>query len=198
MKTPVFFSKINSGRASLFAALLALTLALPAGATTYYSVGSLNPSVTTSWTNSAGVNPGNFTTAGDVFEILPVHIMTNASPAWVVTGAVVVDAGGSLVGNQTPGMTMGLLTNYGTIRLTYSTVARTLTLNGNLDNRGTITTSATAANTIRFSANATWTGNGNVGGSRIQLTVDAGVTLDITGLTNSLTLSGAGTGQVST
>jgi hypothetical protein len=48
MKSPLFSFKTNTGRASRLAALLALTLALSAMATTYCSVGNVTPSLTTS------------------------------------------------------------------------------------------------------------------------------------------------------
>src|SRR5438874_9122589 len=73
-------------------------------ATTYYSQGSLNPALTTSWNTvraGGGSSPANFT-AGDTFVIQSAHTMATAS-AWTVSGAsakIQIESGGILTANN--------------------------------------------------------------------------------------------------
>ncbi|KAF0237561.1 MAG: hypothetical protein FD181_1799 [Prolixibacteraceae bacterium] len=65
---------------------------------TYYSRGNLAPNLTTSWavnTDGSGSQPGNFTTAGDIFIVQNGHSMA-MSANWAVTGNVVINNGGTL------------------------------------------------------------------------------------------------------
>lgn len=167
------------------AALFAFTLS--AGATTYYSKGNLGAAGVTNWSSTmdgTGAGPADFTSTTDTFVIQSGNTMT--SPGWTCAGAVQIDSGGVLVlggGNAT----LGSLLNNGTVTLATGVNSRTLNLKGNLVNNGTINSGTTGANqTIKLSANASWNGSGNVTGGRVQLVVDSGVTLDISGVTTGI------------
>ncbi len=65
---------------------------------TYYSRGSFAPNLTSSWRTNpdgSGSQPGNFTTAGDIFTIQNGHSMS-MSANWSVTGNVAINNGGTL------------------------------------------------------------------------------------------------------
>jgi len=65
---------------------------------TYYSTNTgVSPSATTSWTNSLGANPVNFT-GGDNFIIQSGHTLTAVTPGWTVSGGamVTINSGGKL------------------------------------------------------------------------------------------------------
>ena len=64
---------------------------------TYYSVGTgLSPSTTSSWTNSLGASPANFT-SGDTFIIQNGHSLTPPG-SWTVSGGatLIINSGGTL------------------------------------------------------------------------------------------------------
>jgi hypothetical protein len=68
-----------------------------AAANIYYSVGTgISPSTLTSWTNSAGASPANFTT-GDTFIIQNGHSLTPPG-SWTVSGGatLIINSGGTL------------------------------------------------------------------------------------------------------
>src|SRR5213075_522719 len=88
------------GGTDLFAGTLS-----PTFVNTYFSQGSLDPTLTTSWNSlpgGGGVNPPNFT-SGDVFTIQNGHNMTNTAGAWAISGSgsqLIITTGGTLTANN--------------------------------------------------------------------------------------------------
>lgn len=178
------------------ASLLA-TVPSAAFATAYYSQDSVAPNTLTNWNtdpSGTGTSPADFTTAGDKFIVQTGHQM-DTSAAWTVAGTVETQSGGTLR-LSAASATIGGLTNNGTVSLNVGSNNRTLTLKGNLANNGTINALNSGASvTLRFSDDSVWTGSGNIGSgsSKIQLVVDTGATLDISGLSGSLLFRSGGT-----
>jgi hypothetical protein len=179
---------------SFFALIAGLCLALfaPAQAvhaqTAYVSIasGALN--------NSANWSPAGVPGSLDTIEIVGGYIITNTASAASV-GAVTIDSGGTFALNAS--MTAGAVTNNGTLNLNANTTGRTLTLNGNFVNNGSITTSSTSgADVIAFgntSQTSLWLGSGDMSGAKSGFAVNAGATLDISGLATGIKFKSSGT-----
>ena len=160
----------------LCAVLLILSLAT-SQATTYFSKGATgDPTLLTSWTNSANANPANFT-SGDTFVILngANFAIPTVTSNWVVnattagTAATVqINSGGTLTFTIPTGTNEKLL------------------LGGNFVQNGTVAATATSSTaTIEFTSNGSWTGSGDISGVKANVLVDSGVTLDVSGMSNA-------------
>ena len=147
-----------------------------------------DPTLTTSWTNSAGTPPSDFV-HGDTFTIQTGHKYTIAAgTTWTVNASsggtaatVQINSGGTLAFNNTSG--------------------DGLALGGNLVRSGVITNlSASGGVTISFTSNGSWNGSGDVslGGStaKISITVNSGVTLDATPMTGGFKLGSSNTKNI--
>ena len=164
--------------------LALFTTAPSARATAYVSNGSGLWATTTLWTPNG--TPG----AADSVRIQTGNIVTNATASQAV-GVVTIDAGGTFkVGAAT---TAGFVTNNGTLTIGTGTSARTLTLTNNLVNNGTINGDTSQQNIIAFGGSSRWLGSGDISGGKIQLSVTAAKTLDISGLTTPLKFKITGT-----
>src|SRR5207247_7616662 len=86
------------------AVLLAVSVGSAWATTTYYSQGSVDPTVNTNWNSiraGGGSTPANFT-SGDVFVIQNGHSM-GTTPAWSVSGTgakIQIESGGTLTANS--------------------------------------------------------------------------------------------------
>ena len=161
-------SCVQNSTSTLFALLLfTLALAASAHATAYVSNASGTWATTTIWT------PNGTPTASDSATILSTHTVTIAANA--TAGSITINSGGTLsIGNDAN--------------------ARTLTVAGSFTNNGTITTGNTGGgHKIIFSANGAWLGSGDVSACKVGVTVNSGVTLDISGLTTALKFKSTGT-----
>lgn len=87
-------------------------------ATTYYSQGSLDPTLTSSWNSNrlgGGTTPANFT-SGDTFVIQNSHNMSNTT-AWAVSGTgnkIQIENGGTLTAGALVSCTVFQIDNGGT------------------------------------------------------------------------------------
>ena len=154
------------------------------GAGTQYrsiAAGNLNSPATweasndgTTWTTMfGGITPGASFNGNLVTVQSPDTVILNAN---VTVGGLTINSGGTLQ-NQT-------------------VTSRTLTIAGNFANNGTIGFAGDSSpNTLLdFSANGSWTGSGDMSLAKTRVTVDTGVTLDISGLTTGIKFkSGSGT-----
>jgi len=172
---------------SIFLALLLFSLAFvsSARATAYVSANTGNWSVTTSW------NPNGTPGVGDSVRIQNGNIVTNDT-AGLSVDSVTIDAGGTFTLGASA--TVGWMLNNGTLKIGNNTSARTLSFAGSFTNHATITTaSTTPSDAITFTANGFWVGSGDISGVKAGVNVNAGVTLDLTGITNALIFKSAGT-----
>jgi autotransporter-associated beta strand protein len=106
-KSPLSFSSYReafaAGRVSAGLSARALS-PLPMAGATWFSQGSLDPGLLTSWNSlpgGGGINPPNFT-SGDIFEIQNTHNMSTTG-AWTVSGTggtIQIDNGGTLTANN--------------------------------------------------------------------------------------------------
>ena len=180
----------------LLAALVLCALALvppAAHATTYYSPTSgtaVDPTATANWwtgTGGTGSHPANFT-SGDTFVIQ--NNCTNQVPdttTWTVNGTA--------NGTATVQINSG-----GTLRLgAASGTSGTLLLSGNFVKNGTLlsTTGFNSGGVIKFTSDSgtsfTWTGSGDISGDKINVTVNAGVTLDASSMSSEFKFNGGTT-----
>ena len=170
----------------LLLAVLALGLFVSqsAHATTYYSPTSgtaVDPTSTNNWwtgTGGTGSHPANFT-SGDTFVIQ--NNCTNQVPdttTWTVNGT----ANGTATVQINSGGCLRLGAPSGT--------SGTLQLSGNFVKNGNLlsTTGFNSGGSIFFNSTSgtsfTWTGSGDISGDKINVTVNAGVMLDASGMTN--------------
>ena len=164
---------------------LALLAFIPqAEATAYVSNNTGLWSTTTIWTPNG--TPG----AADTVKIQTGNIVTN-STASLTVGVVTIDAGGTLAINANT--TVGTVTNNGTLTIGVGTAARTLTLTANFVNNGAINGNTSFLEQITFGGSSLWLGSGDISGGKIQVTVTAAKTLDISGLTSPLKFKTTGT-----
>jgi len=183
------------GYLSVLFVLLLLALAPAARATTYFSNGPTgDPTVTTSWTNGAGANPANFTTAGDTFVVLGVSTYTMAA-AWSVAGNLQTDSGGTLAMSTSAtafDLSVNALTNNGTFKGPTAANCK-LNITNSLANGGSFTlgNSGFSLNII-FTGNSTWTGSGDISGPKTSVTVNSGKTLDISNLSTGIKFRSGG------
>jgi hypothetical protein len=92
-------------------------------ATDYYSQGNLTVNLTTSWKDSNGFYPPNFTTANNRFIVQNGHSMT-ASALWTVSGSgsyVVIQNGGKITTGPYNHQITGAVQNGGTYEVTHTT-----------------------------------------------------------------------------
>src|SRR5438876_311071 len=92
-------------RILILVALPCLLAATSAGATTYYSKGSLAPNLLSSWStlrNGTGAAPATFTGASDLFVVQGPHSMTTTSdwPAAGTIHSVEIEDSGTLTANH--------------------------------------------------------------------------------------------------
>jgi hypothetical protein len=161
-----------------------------ANATTYYGKNSSAPNVLTNWgttSGGGGTNPGNFTTAGDIFIIENGTTMT-ASAAWLIGAAgttastLQIDYGGTLA------MSTYLLT----LASCDFTNSGTFSGSGGVTISGTLVTNSIDGFTTTGTLSMTKTGgtatfNGNVGGAGLTINGTDG-TLNLgTGLSHTFT-----------
>ncbi|MGN6643423.1 MAG: beta strand repeat-containing protein, partial [Verrucomicrobiota bacterium] len=174
--------------ASALAVLVGLTLALPAMAVDYVSVAS------GAWNNSANWNPVGIPGSSDTAQISSGFSITNTTSPTTLS-PVTIDAGGAfIVGGS---CTVGGLINNGTLTMGNNSSARILTISGSFTNNGLINTpSASPTHNIVFSGNGYWAGSGDISGVKAGVTVNAGATLDISGLTSALKVRSSGTLQL--
>jgi autotransporter-associated beta strand protein len=154
-------------------------------ATQYFSVGATgDPGQLTSWTNSGGANPANFT-SGDTFVILNGCNFTLASAE---TWAVNASTAGTAATVQ--------INNGGTLTFTLSGSSCELAIGGNLVQAvtGGIAGSGTSATgVIDFTSSGAWTGSGNLSSPKVGITIDAAATLDASGMTSGFVLRSGNT-----
>jgi fibronectin-binding autotransporter adhesin len=152
----------------------------------YGSSGSGDWATSTIWT------PNGVPAAGDTVLIHNGHTVTTAAAAGA--DAITVDSGGTfIVGAAT---STGWILNKGTLRIGAgtSTTARTLSIGGSFTNYGPIIMGSTSPkHTIAFTADGFWVGSGDLSSIKVAVKVNSGVTLDITGLTNSMKFRQSGT-----
>jgi fibronectin-binding autotransporter adhesin len=188
MKNNRTSTPINLPRSRCFLALIAgfclallTTVSGVHAQTAYVSSGSGDA------TNSATWSPPGVPGSLDTIEITSGKLVTNTLSQNLI-GAVTIDAGGTFALSQS--MTVGTVTNNGTLNLNVSTSSgRTLTMNGNFVNNGTITGASGHLATLKFASNSVtslWLGSGDISGARCELVVNAGATVDISGLTTPL------------
>lgn len=154
--------------------VLILLSSLNSMATTYFSGSATgDPTLVTSWwtgTGGTGSNPANFT-SGDTFIIQSGHNYTIPNgTTWTVNAIT----GGTAATIQINGILTFMLTNSSSV----------LSLGGNLNPAASTSiagngTSSTGS--IVFTSNGTWTGSGDVSGCKTKITVNSGVTLDVSG-----------------
>lgn len=164
--------------------LASLALAPSAGATAYVSTGS------GAW-NTAIWSPVGTPGAGDSAEIAAGH--TVSSVASLSVGLLVIDATGVFnIGNS---MTAGTITNNGTLKIGLGTSARTLSITTNLVNNALINGDTGQQNQLQFNGGGTslWLGSGDITAGKIGVGVAVGTTLDISGLTTTVTFRTTGT-----
>ena len=187
-RTPATFR--TSGLSALrkfLSGLMAVTALLTARdmmATTYYSKAATgDPTALTSWTNSAGGNPADFT-SGDTFVILsgnnytiPFNVFWTVNATTAGTAATVqINSGGTLT------LTLG----------TGSTCK--LVLGGNFEKNGTVAgTATTTTGAFEFTSSGTWTGSGDISNVKANILVNAGVTLNASGMTSGFKLKSSNT-----
>ena len=167
------------------------TFAIGYSGTVYYSQGSLDAGLTTSWNSArdgSGSQPANFTDS-DIFVIQNGHSMTTAS-AWTLsnTGSLLqIESGGALAVNTNNLSLMGaqidagstLTINSGrTFTVNNGSLAPDLTVNGTVFNAGTIT----SFGTIAFGAGSVYQHAMN-GGVIPTATWNATSTVNVTGTT---------------
>ncbi|MBN8701770.1 MAG: T9SS type A sorting domain-containing protein [Bacteroidetes bacterium] len=155
----------------------------------YYSViAATDPNATASWTQNsdgtAGVQPPNFTTAGDVFIVRNGSTMTT-SATWAVTGSVEVSFGGSLTYGHDSSVG-GYIKNEGTLNTTSANTD--LVVTGNIIYNGGTTafgnnnnTISTAAGTFSVSGTCSITGDNNtrsLSASLMEVTSGASITFN--------------------
>jgi len=166
------------------AAMMTLLAVNAVQADTFYSKGATgDPTVLANWTNSANANPANFT-SGDTFIILNgCNFTIPTATTWTVnatttgTAATVqINSGGTLT------FTLGTSSN------------DKLALGGNFVQNGTVAgTATTSTGTIEFTSNGAWTGSGDLSSPKINVQVDAGVTLDASGMSAGFAFRSANT-----
>ncbi|MFA6468411.1 MAG: LamG-like jellyroll fold domain-containing protein, partial [Bacteroidota bacterium] len=152
--------------------------------TTYYSQGSVDPTITTNWNSNpggGGTIPSNFT-SGDTFRVQLNHSMTTGNP-WTVIGAVAIDSAGILTVNSNVTTDLLMVSLGGTVNVSSSMVLQInngngsgfdLLLNGTMNFSGTLIYNAGATGEVQtFGAflynidggtipSFTWTGNARV------------------------------------
>ena len=164
--------------------LALLAFAPQADATAYVSTGS------GAW-NTAIWSPADTPGAGDSAEIAAGH--TISSVASLNIGLLIIDATGVFnIGNS---MTAGTITNNGTLHVGTGVSARTLSISTNLVNNALINGDTGQQNLIQFNGGGTslWLGSGDITAGKIGVSVASGTTLDISGLTTTLTFKTTGT-----
>ena len=164
--------------------LALLAFAPQADATAYVSTGS------GAW-NTAIWSPAGTPGAGDSAEIAAGH--TISSVASLNIGLLIIDATGVFnIGNS---MTAGTITNNGTLHVGTGVSARTLSISTNLVNNALINGDTGQQNLIQFNGGGTslWLGSGDITAGKIGVSVASGTTLDISGLTTTLTFKTTGT-----
>jgi autotransporter-associated beta strand protein len=153
-------------------------------AATYFSDAATgDPTSLTVWTNSVGVNPGNFT-SGDTFIILSgANLTIGAGETWTVNATTAGTAATVQINSG------------GTLTFNLGTSQSELYLGGNFVQNGTLAGTATSATgIIDFSSGSgTWTGSGSVANAKLSVVVDSGATLNASGMNSGFTLKSANT-----
>jgi hypothetical protein len=144
-------------------------------ATHYRSVASGNWGASGTWqvsvdgsTGWATPPSGAFPGASDTVQIRANHSVTNVDNSTNYAAAVTVDTSGTLYMNSQGSTT--------------SSAGTWLFIGGNLANNGTVTGSNPGSgnqNYMVFAGNATWSGSGDISGSKISVSINAGVTLTL-------------------
>jgi len=177
--------KTLSSRATLGCLLLAASILLPSLnliANTYYSGAATgDPTLLTAWwsgTGGTGSHPIDFA-SGDTFIIQNGQNYTMAAgETWTVSGGatVQINSGGTLTWNL-------------------ATSTSRLNLGGNLVQNGTLAGSGTSATGVLdfTSGSWTWTGSGDMSGVKLQVYIDAGATLNASGLSSGFKLKSSNT-----
>lgn len=178
---------------SAFVVALALLSCTSALATTYYSGAATgDPTQLTSWwdtTGGTGNHPANFT-SGDTFIIQNGQNYT-------------IPAGSTWIVNATTGGTAATIQINSTGRLTFSLgtsgASANLKLGGNMvqtaasSTTGLVGSGTTVTGTIEFTSDGTWTGSGDISNIKGSIVVDAGVTLDASGMSAGFKLKSSNT-----
>ena len=158
---------------------------------TYYSIAAgSDPTLTGSWwtgNNGTGANPSDFL-SGDTFIIQNGHNYAIASGAsWFINAS---NAGTAATIQVNGGGALGFNNSAATVNLY---------LGGNLIKNGAVTNSGAGSGggQIYFTSSGSWTGSGDLssGGSaaKMSVTVNSGVTLDASGITNGFKLGSSNT-----
>ncbi|MFA6457430.1 MAG: hypothetical protein WCW40_11455, partial [Bacteroidota bacterium] len=189
--------------ASLFYTFLFFGISTTAFAqTTYYSQGSVDPTITANWNSNpvgGGTSPSNFT-SGDIFIIQSPDSMTTNSP-WVVSGvgsAIQIDNGGALA--ITSNVATELLTlNSGGKLYVFATLqvnngnggGYDLTLNGTANFNGTLIYSGGATGEVQTSGAFIYQTDG---GTIPSFTWTGNASITVTGIITATTLGGLNQG----
>lgn len=167
--------KLGSAKLVLFILLHLLLFTFLSGKTfavTYYTGANGAANTLTSWwtgTGGTGTNPGNFTTAGDIFIIQSPHVMTT-SGNWTCTGnTIVINSGGTLTTSTTRTITAATITIDGTYN-----AGSTGIITGNMTVGAT--TGVLALTTITSILTGNFTNNNSVTGTSGQLRVSGSIT----------------------
>ncbi len=161
-----------------FIAALSLLAAARAWGTAYTAtnIGVANWSSPITWSPN-GV-PGQNDTA-EIRSGAVVVVDTNASTT-VSCGGLIIDSGGALENVTTPGQST--LNLYGSL------------VNSNSGSAGFAAGGSSATKLVFVSGNVSWTGSGDTSAGKFYVTVNSGVTLNISGLTTGIKFkSGSGT-----
>lgn len=139
---------------AILVANVALLCASRGWAATYYSQGSVDPTILANWNSVAvggGTTPANFTTTGDIFVIQAAHSMTTAA-TWTLGNVVEIQVNGTLTAANAVS-TYRLTVNSGGLVVINSGITLTvnnasgvdLNVSGTVRNAGTITMNGTGA-----------------------------------------------------
>lgn len=149
--------------------------------TNFYSNGSNNINLLTSWTansDGSGGNPTNFTTANQIFNVQNGHLMT-ASGAWVVSGTgskVIIKTGGQITSglfNHTLTLDMETGGNWIHTNTTYSNLVF-----GSLNSGSTFQMNSTSGfSATKVYPNLTLNFSGSINPGTSSLTVNGNLTM---------------------
>ncbi len=123
MKTSHSLAAMRSATKLFAITIVASALVVSSHAATYYSQGSVDPTVLANWNDvpaGGGASPANFVTVGDVFIVQTGHNMTN-TVALAVTGTIQIQNGATLVaGGGKISAGTGQIDNGGTFIVAYA------------------------------------------------------------------------------
>jgi autotransporter-associated beta strand protein len=153
----------------------------------YSSASASDPTSLSSWwtgNNGTGANPANFT-SGDTFIIQNGHTYTVASGVtWTNNAAT----GGTAATLQ--------INSGGHLAYDLSSTTVTVRLGGNLVQSaagGLTASTSSGSGVLEFTSSGTWTGSGDISAIKLVVFVDAGATLDASGMSSGFKLKTANT-----